>query len=287
MSIVITGATGQLGRLVIAHLLKKVPASQIVATVRNVEKASDLADLGIELRYGDYNDPASLPAAFAGAEKLMFIPSPDMDSSLRIAQHASVAKAARDAGVGHIAYAGIAFAEKATVPLALVHLATEYAVRATNIPFTFLRNSFYTEVFVTPGLQGAVATGELITNAGAGRLNTVTRNDLALAAAAVLTGEGHENKTYNLASAETWTFDDLARILSEVSGKRVVHRNVSFDGSVAHLVGAGLPEPVAGFFAGLYGAIAQGETAHTSTDLQSLIGAQTPFAETVRQALQG
>jgi NAD(P)H dehydrogenase (quinone) len=288
MSIVITGATGQLGGLVIQHLLnKKVPASEIVASVRNVEKASALADLGIEVRYGDYNDGASLEKAFAGASKLLFIPSPDTDDTLRIVQHANVVKSARDAGVKHIAYTGYAFAEESNIPLAQVHLATEYSIRTTNIPYTFLRNSLYTEVFVNPALRASVEHGAVVTNAGSGRLNSVTRSDLALAAATVLIGEGHENKTYNLVSNQTWSFDDLADILSEVSGKKVVHQSVSFEEEKSILVNAGLPESVAVVIAGIYNAISEGETSRTSDDLQKLIGTLTPLKETVKQVFQG
>lgn len=287
MSIFITGATGELGGLVIQHLLKKVPANQIVAVVRNVEKASALADLGVEVRQGDYLNPESLQKAFAGADKLLFISSPDSDDTLRIVQHANVVKAARDAGVKHIAYTGFAFAEESHIPLAQVHLATEHAIRTTKIPYTFLRNSLYTEVFVNPGLGASLEHGAIVTNTGSGRLNTATRSDLALAAATVLAGEGHENKTYNLVSNQTWSYDDLAQIVSEVAGKKVVHQSVSFEEEKNILLGAGFPEPVAVLFAGIYHAVSQGETSKTGNDLQKLIGSETPLKETVKQVLQG
>ncbi|MDF2958327.1 MAG: NmrA family transcriptional regulator [Paenibacillus sp.] len=286
MSIYVTGATGELGGLVIQKLLAIVPANQITAIVRNVEKASSLAVLGIEIRHGDYLDPESLQKAFAGADKLLFVSSPDSDDTLRIVQHANVVKAARDAGVKHIVYTGFAFAEESVIPLAQVHLATEHAIRTTNIPYTFLRNSLYTEVFVNPGLGASVEHGAVVTNTGSGRINSVSRSDLALAAAAVLTGEDHENKTYTLVSNETWSFDDLAEIISEVTGKKVVHQTVSFDEQKQILIGAGLPEPVAALIAGIYNAVAEGETAKTSTDLQKLIGSPTPLKEAVKQALQ-
>ncbi|SDI99639.1 SDR family oxidoreductase [Paenibacillus naphthalenovorans] len=287
MSIFITGATGELGGQVIQHLLKKVPANQIVAVVRNVEKASALANLGVEVRHGDYSQPESLQKAFAGADKLLFISSPDSDDTLRIVQHANVVKAARDAGVKYIAYTGFAFAEESNIPLAHVHLATEYMIRTTKIPYTFLRNSLYTEVFVNPGLGASLEQGAIVTNTGSGRLNTVTRGDLALAAAEVLAGEGHENKTYNLVSNQTWSYDELAQIVSEVAGKKIVHQSVSFEEEKNILQGAGFPEPVAALFAGIYHAVSQGETSRTSDDLRKLIGSETPLKETVKQALQG
>jgi NAD(P)H dehydrogenase (quinone) len=286
MSIVITGATGQLGGLVIQNLLKTVPASEIVAVVRNVEKASALAALGVEIRQGDYLDPESLQKAFADADKLLFISSPDSDDTLRVVQHANVVKAARDAGVKHIAYTSYAFAEMSKIPLAQVHLATEHAIRTTNIPYTFLRNSLYTEVFVNPALHASVEHGAVVTNTGAGRLNTVSREDLALAAAAVLIGEGHQNKTYSLVSGQTWSYDELSQIISEVSGKQVVHQSVSFDEEKHILLNAGLPEAIAVLMAGIYHAVSEGETSQTADDLQNLIGSPTPLKVTVKQALQ-
>ncbi|WP_374721804.1 SDR family oxidoreductase [Peribacillus tepidiphilus] len=287
MSIVVTGATGHLGGLVIQHLLKKVPANEIIASVRNVEKAEDLANLGIEVRYGDYMDVELMKKSFEGASKVLFISSPDLDDTLRIRQHANVAQAARDAGVKHIAYTGFAFAEESTLPLANVHLASEYAIRSTNIPYTFLRNALYAEVFVNPGLAASVASGELVTNAGTGKLNAVSRNDLALAAATVLTENGHENKTYNLVNPQPWSFDELAQVLTDVSGKKVEHRSVSFDEMKEYLVNVGLPVPVAEFSAVIYHAISEGETARTTEDLQNLIGTPTSLKEAVKQALQG
>ncbi len=286
MSIVVTGATGLLGNLVIQHLLKKVPANQIVASVRNVEKASELEKLGVEVRHGDYMDFESMKKSFDGASKLLFISSPDMDDTLRVRQHANVVQAARDAGVKHIAYTGYAFGEESKIPLALVHMATEYAIRTTGIPFTFLRNALYTEVFVNPGLGGAIERGELVTNAGTGVLNAVSRNDLALAAATALTEGGHVNKTYNLVSPEPWSFDELAQVLTEVSGKKVVHRPVSYDEMKDYLIIVGLPKPVVEMSAGIYQAVSEGETSRTSGDLQKLIGTPTSLEEVVIQALQ-
>lgn len=290
MSIVITGATGQLGGLVIKHLLdKKVPANQIVAVVRNVEKASALADLGVEVRHGDYNDRASLEKAFAGASKLLFIPSPDAhDETHRILQHANVAKAAKDANARQIIYYGYAFGETSQLPLASTHVITENIIRTTNIPFTFLRNPLYTDVFINPQSVGAaVQFGALVANAGAGGVHTANRYDLALAGAAVLTEDGHENKIYNLASNTTWTFEELAQTIANVTGNPVVYKPVSFDEHKALLVQAGLPEGVAVMISAIYQSVAEGETSKTSDDLINLIGTLTPLEEVVKQSLQG
>lgn len=284
MKIIVTGATGQLGGQAVRHLLQKVPAEHIVAVVRNPQKAAPLAELGIEIRQGDYNDPQSLAAAFKDGTRLLFISSPDMDDALRVVQHAQVVKAARDAGLRHIAYTGFAFAEDN--PFALVHLATEYAIRASRIPYTFLRNGGYVEFFVNPALNSSVQAGRITTNAGQGKINAVSRHDLALAAATVLTGEGHENKTYTLVSDAPWSFDELADILTEISGKPVVHQSVSFEEEKSLLMRAGLPEGLAQMTAYVYSTVADGKMERGSGDLQQLIGLRTPLREQVRQALQ-
>ncbi|WP_426454337.1 SDR family oxidoreductase [Paenibacillus sp. S-38] len=287
MSIFVTGATGALGSIVIRQLLRTVPGDQITAVVRNVEKASSLTALGVEVRHGDYADPASLVKAFEGAGKLLFISSPDTDDTLRIVQHANVVKAARDAGVRHLLYTSFAYAEESVIPLAHVHLATEHAIRTTNIPYTFLRNSLYTEVFVNPGLSASLAHGALVTNTGSGRVNTAFRSDLAAAAAAVLTSDGHENKTYNLVSDTTWSYDELAALIAEITGKPFTHQAVSYDEQAKILSAAGLPEPVVHLVAGINQAVAEGETSRTSQDLKNLIGELTPLRSAVEDILKG
>ncbi|NEN86096.1 SDR family oxidoreductase [Paenibacillus elgii] len=285
MKIMVTGATGQLGGLALQHLLQKVPASHIVAVARSSEKAAALAGLGVEVRQGDYNDPESLRNAFRDGTKLLFISSSEPDDPLRVVQHANVVKAARDAGIKHIAYTGFAFAEDN--PFALVHLATEYAIRTTNIPYTFLRNGGYAEFFINPSLKANVENGTIVTNTNKRKVNAVSRSDLALAAATVLTGEGHENKEYNLVSNDPWSFDDLAEIVSEVSGRSVVHQSVSFEEEKSILVQSGMPESFAQITAFIYDTIAAGNMERTTDDLHKLIGFQTPVKELVIKALQG
>ncbi|RFU60311.1 SDR family oxidoreductase [Bacillus sp. V59.32b] len=286
--IVITGATGELGQLVVGHLLTKVPASEIAVSVRNLEKASMFADKGIEVRFGDYEDPASLEKAFAGASKLLLISTPEDDSVARIRKHVDAIEAAKKAGVKHIAYTGFAFADKgAFPPLGNVHLATEYTLRASGVAYTILRNAFYQEVFVNPGLQTFIDSGVIVTSAGTGRINTVTRDDLALAAATVLAEDGHENKVYDLASSETWGYDDLAQILSDVSGKTVTHQSVTDSEALAGMIDAGLPEGLAQFQVALYQTIASGKEGNTSTDLEKLIGRKpTTIRESITEFLK-
>jgi NAD(P)H dehydrogenase (quinone) len=287
MSIIITGATGHLGGLVIRELLKNYPANRIVACVRDREKAGRLLPPGLEIRQADYNHYDSLRTAFTGAEKLLFISSPDLDNTRRALQHATVALAAREAGVKHILYTGYAFAEESKMPFAPLHLASEYAIRTTGLPYTFLRNALYTDdAFISPALKAAVAAGELVSNCRQGKINAVSRADLARAAAAALSGEGHLNKTYNLVSPRPWDYAELAFALSEVSGKTVTFRPVSAEEGKRRLVAAGVPEPVAGFLSFIYERVAAGETARTSPDLEALFGKAITLREEVAAVLR-
>lgn len=289
MSIVVTGATGKLGGLVVEELLKKgVPAGQIAVLVRQPEKAAAFKERGVEVRQGNYNDRESLERAFAGTEKLLFVPSPDAhDESLRLLQHATVAKAAKDAGIQHIVYYGYAFAEDVKISLARTHLLTEELIRTTGIPYTFLRNSLYAEVFISPdSVRAAVGYGALSANAGSGKVNSASRYDQARAGAVVLTEQGHENKTYNLTVDSAWTFEELARTIAEVSGKPVTYNPLSFEEQKAALQQAGLPERAVLVVAGINQAVAEGDTAQTSQDLIRLVGPLTPLREQVKQALQ-
>lgn len=286
MTIAVTGATGKLGNFVIKHLLKKIPANQVVAVVRNLEKAVSLASLGVDIRYGNYMDPASLVKAFSGIPKLLLISSPDaFDETLRMVQHTNVIRAAKNANVGHIYYTGTAFAEDATFGPALLHLATEYAIRASRLTYTFLRDTLYTEVFISPDLVKFMDSGVIVTNSGNGEINSAARNDLALAHATVLTQTGHENKTYNLVSNQPWTFDELAQILSDLSHKKIVHKPGSFDEARDYLIKSGFTEPRASGRASIYNQVAAGEWAKKSDDLRMLIGKETPLKEIVKQML--
>lgn len=284
MSIVITGATGGLGNLVLQHLLKKMSASDIAVSVPHPEKAAALEEQGIEVRLGNYDDPASLEKAFAGASKLLLISSPSLDDSKRVRQHATAIEVAKQVGVGQIVYTSVAYAEQVGMTLAQVHLATEHALRTTGIPYTILRNAFYTHIFVNPGIKEAVERGELVTSTGSGKLNTATRSNYALAAATVLVEEGHENKVYELTAPQPWNFDELAQLLTEVSGKKVVHRSVSNSEIGIELKKSGMPQDFIPFQTQLYRAIANGDFATASGDLQKLIGsALTPLQESVRE----
>lgn len=284
--ILVTGATGKLGKGIIKHLLKKgVLPNNITALVRSEISGERLKEFGINLCIGSYEDLDSLTEAFKGIDKLMFISSPDFDNTLRISQHANVVLAARNAKVGHIVYTGIAFAESMDVAdLQYVHLATENMIKTTNIPYTFLRNGFYLENLLENILSSALAQGKLVTAAGEGRFNFVFRDDLSLCAAVVLTEENHINKSYELANSTTASFDELAVIISCVYEKKVKHVSLSPELALTQIISGGEIEPIAAFNVyGLYLPIAQGQFDKTSNDLENLIHDKcTPVLDAVK-----
>ncbi|WP_315971257.1 NAD(P)H-binding protein [Paenibacillus sp. N3.4] len=221
MSIVITGANGQLGSLIINYLLQKVSADQIIACVRNTEKANVYVEQGIEVRFCDYDQPESLEQAFAGASKLLLISSSYPDDTIRMRQHAHVIEAAKKSKVEHLLYTSFAFLGIGTISPSHLHLATEHAILTTGIPHTFLRNALYTDFVGVLGLDAAIAAGELIIYPGNWKFNTVTRHDLALGIATVLSESGHTNKTYELTAPRSWNFEDLVMAISELTGTNV------------------------------------------------------------------
>jgi NAD(P)H dehydrogenase (quinone) len=284
MSIVVTGATGHLGRLAVEFLLDRgVPAGQVVAAGRRVEKLVDLADRGVVVRSADYDDPASLRAAFTGAEKLLLVSGSEVGQ--RIAQHANAIAAAKDSGVGLVAYTSILKADTSSLLLAEEHRATEQALAASGIPYVFLRNSWYLEnyteqlpVYLEHGIAGA---------AGTGRVSAATRADYAEAAAAVLVSEGHEGAVYEL-GGPSFSMAELAAAVSAAAGRTVSYTDLPVEQFTAVLVGAGLPEAAAAVFADGDRGMAQGELLAEGNDLEKLIGrAPTSLADALAAAVRG
>lgn len=283
--IVVTGATGQLGRLVVEGLLKKVAPGEVVAAVRDPAKAAEFAARGVQVRRADYDDPSSLAAAFAGADKVLLISS--STPGQRLAQHEAAVAAAREAGVGHLAYTSVLAADTTKLFVAPDHKATEEAIRASGLPFTFLRNGWYTENYAQTIAQ-ALAVGSFVGSAGEGKLGGVPRVDFAEAAVEVLTGEGHEGKVYELAGDEPWSYADLAAAVTAAAGKPVTYQDLPGEQYRKVLVGAGLPEPVAAMLADADRGIAEGELASDSGDLRRLLGRPTtPLAEAVTALVKG
>lgn len=281
--IVVTAATGQLGRLVVEGLLKKVPATELAVAVRNPAKAADLAALGVQVRTADYSDAASLAKAFEGADKVLLVSGSEVGQ--RIAQHTAVVTAAKEAGVGHLVYTSLLRSDRSTLSLAAEHVATEQVIRESGVPFTLLRNGWYTENYTQTITQGA-EHGAFSGSAGEGRIASATRADYADAAVAVLTSEGHVGKVYELAGDRGWTYAELAEELTKTTGKDVVYRNLSADEHLEFLVSVGVPAAFAAQLVDYDRGTAAGDLDDTSGDLRTLIGhATTPLAETVTAIL--
>ena len=282
--IAITGATGHLGRLVIAALLAQgVPAGEIVAIVRDAGKAADLAARGVQVRQADYDRPDALTAALRGVDKLLLVSSSQVGR--RAAQHRNVVDAARAAGVTLLAYTSIPKADTSRMLLADEHKATEGMIRAAGLPFVFLRNGWYTENY-TDNLAPTLQHGALLGSAGEGRFTPATRADYAAAAAAVLTGPGHENAMYELGGDESVSLADLAAEISTQSGTPVTYRDLPAGEYAAALTGAGLPAARAALLADADLGIARGDLTTESGDLRRLIGRPTTtLADAVRTGL--
>ncbi len=281
--IVITGASGKLGRQVIEKLLETVPAAEIIAAVRNPEKAGDLAALGIQVRQADYSKPETLRSAFAGADKVLLISSNEVGQ--RIPQHQAVIEAAKSAGVKLLAYTSVLRADSSSFALVAEHKATEENIRASGLPFVFLRNGWYFENH-TDQLGPAVQHGAILGAAGEGRFASAARSDYAAAAAAVLTGSGHENKIYELAGDTSFTLAELAAAVSKQAGKPVSYRDSAQDFQNA-LLGFGLPAELAADLVDADLGAARGELDSASGDLRTLIGKPTvTLADAVKAALE-
>lgn len=283
MSIVVTGATGELGRLVIDQLLATTPATGIAAVVRNEEKAAGLAARGVELRIADYDRPETLAGAFRAGDRVLLISGSEVGS--RVAQHTAVIDAAKAAGVAQLAYTGILGGPDADFLLADEHKVTEQLILDSGLPYTFLRNGWYTENY-TANLAPVLAHGAVVANAGDGRIASATRGDYAAAAVAVLTGEGHLGKAYELSGDVAWSLDEYAAEVAKASGKEIVHNDVPAAAHQEILVGAGLPAAFAAILVDVDEAVRRGRLAGTSGELARLIGRPTtPLAETVAAAV--
>lgn len=278
MTIGITGATGQLGRLAVEALKARVPASQIVALVRDPAKA---ADLGVAARTFDYTAPDK--AALDGVEVLVLISSSSFDD--RAGQHRKVIDAAKAAGVERIVYTGILKGEASPMLLSKDHIETEAALRASGVPHTVLRNGWYIEN-KTGSLGGAIAAGALIGSSGEGRFSAAARQDFAEAIAVVATEDGHVGKAYELAGDTAFTMKELAAEVSRQTGKAIAYNDLPLDVYAGILVGFGLPEGFAHVLADSDVQAANGALHDDSRTLSRLIGRPTtPMSEVVRQAL--
>ncbi|WP_084040260.1 SDR family oxidoreductase [Demequina sp. NBRC 110053] len=286
MSIAITAASGNLGPLVIDELLARgVRPNQIVAVVRDPTKIESLAARGVSIRQGNYDNPPSLAAAFEGVAKVLIISGSEIGR--RVQQHSNAIDAAREAGVGLIAYTSVLRASEAQInPVLPEHVGTEQYLTASGVPHVLLRNGFYTENYVAQARQ-ALASGELLTSAGDGRTASATRRDFAAAAATVLTTPSHEGETYELAGDIGWTMRDFAEALERIGERQVVVRRLDAAQHLETLLGAGVPQPAAEFAVEVDQAVAAGELDVYGSDLAELAGRPTTSLEDGLRAALG
>ncbi|MDK2767395.1 MAG: SDR family oxidoreductase [Sphingomonas sp.] len=279
----VTGASGQLGRLVVDALLSKVPPDQIVALVRAPDSMSDLAAKGVHVRSFDYDAPETLVPALAGVSRLLLISGNAIGS--RVPQHRAVIDAAKAAGVALVAYTSILNADRSPMLLAAEHKATEEMLAASGIDHALLRNGWYTENYLM-GAGAAIAHGVLLGSSGDGAISAAARGDYAEAAATVLvrglTG------TFELAGDDSFTQSELADALAAISGKSVVYQNLPQAEYAAALEQVGLPGPYAAILADSDARAAEGALFDASRTLSQLIGRPTtPWRETIATALAG
>jgi NAD(P)H dehydrogenase (quinone) len=280
MKIGITGATGQLGKLVIQELKKKISPESIVALARSKEKAGLL---GVEFRVFDYTQTDVMAESLKGIDKLLLISGNEIGK--RGEQHKNVIEAAKSAGVTSIVYTSLLRTDTSTLVLAGEHLATEQLLKESGITYTILRNGWYTENY-TGSLSAVLTYGTLLGASGNGKISSASRLDFAEAAVAVLTGTGHEGKTYELAGDEAYTMSDMAAEIAKLTGKTITYTNLPVADYAAALVKAGLPEGIAQFLAGTHVSTEKGDLFDDGHQLSQLIGRPTTaMPKTIADAL--
>ncbi|HMN79017.1 MAG TPA: SDR family oxidoreductase [Burkholderiaceae bacterium] len=284
--IVVTGATGQLGRLVVSRLLARgVSPAGILAAVRSPAKAADLAAQGVTVREADYARPQTLRPAFAGAERVLLISSNELGR--RAAQHRAVIEAAREAGVKQLVYTSLLHADRSPLALAAEHRETEALIAATGLPHVLLRNGWYTENYLA-SVPAARQHGVFLGAAGGGRVASATRTDYADAAAVVLTQPVAGNRVLELAGDGAYTLADLVAELNRQAGASVRYQDLPQAEFAAALAGAGLPQAFAEVLADSDAGAAKGALFDDGHQLSALIGRPTtPLAEAMRMALAG
>jgi NAD(P)H dehydrogenase (quinone) len=278
--ILVTGATGGLGKAVVENLLKTASPSDISVLVRDPAKAADLQAQGVIIKQGDYNDYASLVTAFAGVEKLFLVSGNDIPN--RVPQHTNAINAAKEAGVKHVVYTSFQRkTEDGSSPIAGIaeaHLATEKLLKASGLAYTILKNALYLDVL--PMFMGPVLeTDTIYLPAGEGKMSCASRADMGAAGAAVLTSTGHENQTYELSNDTSYSFHDIAKILSDLSGKTIQYVSPDAEAFGTALTAAGVPAGAIQMTAGFSVAIGQDEFDFPSSTLEKLLGRKPESAE--------
>lgn len=280
MKIGVTGATGQLGSLVVEQLKARTSAENIVALVRTPEKAEGL---GVEARKFDYEKPEELAASLAGIDRLLLISGSEIGQRAR--QHGNVIAAAKEAGVKWIVYTSLLHAETSSLNLAGEHVATEQALKASGLEITILRNGWYTENY-TGSIAGALGAGAFVGSAGNGKISSATRADFAEAAAVAVLDENNKGQVYELAGDKAYTLTDLAAEISKQSGKDIPYNNLPENEYAQILKSIGLPEAFADAIASWDTGASKDDLFDDSKQLSKLIGRPTTsLADAVAAAL--
>ena len=285
-TLLVTGASGQFGRLVIKHLVETqgVAPGSIVAASRDPSKLADFAAKGVKTVAADFENPASLEAAFKGVDRLLIVSTDALDGTdRRLRQHQAAVAAAKAAGVGHIVYTSMPMPEEALVTFAPDHLGTENAIKATGIGYTILRNSWYMENLFA-SIPNALKSGHWYTAAGEGKASYVSREDLARAAAAVLASDDTTNKTYTLTGVEALTVNEIAALASEIMGKKIEVVHVPDEGLKQGMIAAGVPAFVAPTFVSFDTNTRAGKLATVTDSIEKLTGKAPITLKTFFQA---
>lgn len=292
-TLLVTGATGQLGKLVLDALLAsgKVEPANIIATSRDTAKLSDYIGKGVQARVADFDDPASLDKAFAGADRILIISTDALDQpGKRLRQHLAAVAAAKKAGAKHILYTSMPNPETSVIPFAPDHLGTENAIKATGIPYTILRNGWYMEnLFMA--LPHALETGQWYSSSGQGRLAHLARADAAKAAAAALLSAGSESRTFTLTGPELRSTDEIAALVSKAAGKPLDVVHITDDALAGGLKGAGLPDFLIPIVVSFDANTREGHIDMVTSDVTALTGTTplplTAFLDASRARLAG
>jgi NAD(P)H dehydrogenase (quinone) len=280
MKIAVTGATGRLGQFVVENLKTKTAVENIIALVRTPSKANGL---GVEVREFDYSQTSTQVHRLKGIDTLLLISSNEIGQ--RAVQHRNVINWAKEAGVKWIVYTSLLHAGTSTLSLAGEHLETEKILQESGVPYTILRNGWYTENY-TGSIPGTLAGGAFLGSAGDGKICSASRADFAEAAAVILTGKGHQGKIYELAGDKAYTLNDLAKELSHQTGKDIPYKNLPEAEYSSILKSVGVPEGYAYAIAGWDVSVSKGDLFDDSLTLSKLIGRPTtPLSKTIEEAL--
>ncbi len=273
-TLLVTGASGQLGRSVVEHLLTtfQVAPERIIATTRHPEKLEELSQRGVQVRQADFDDPASLPVAFKGADRLLIVSTDSLDRpGHRSVQHAAAVQAAKSAGVAHLYYTSMPQPDDSAITFAHEHLDSEKALKDSGLEWTILRNGWYQEnLFMS--LPHAIASGQWFTSAGDGELAHVSREDCARAAAAALVSDDTAGKTYTLTGPTLLSTADIAALAREVFDQPIQVVQLNDEQLQGGMVQAGVPEALAPVFVSFDTNTREGKIEIRTDDVEKLTG---------------